>query len=388
MATPAPLIEVSGSPEQRGRQYGEAARDRIIGGVAHYGEQLAGAKLTKADIADLCTGFLPTIDAFDPTYVPEMRGIAAGANVPLEDVVLLNCRTEILKLGARKARERGTADGDLDCTGVVATGEVTADGRLIHAQNWDWKVDCAETAVVLKISRDDGPDILTFTEAGGLARSGFNAAGIAITANYLQSDRDYRQLGVPLALIRRKALQQSSLALAMHAVYATQKSASNNMILSHPAGTVIDFECAPDETFQVHADRGLLAHANHWESPVALSKLKDTGIAATPCTLYRAMRVRQLLDPQRGRIQTDHIRDALFDDFMTPWSVCRPPRPNLAGVMTATVATIIMVPERGTMDVAMLPSLDQTMTRYSLTMEEAAFQHLPPHRVQPLRRPA
>jgi len=35
------------------------------------------------------------------------------------------------------------------------------------------------------------------TEAGGLARSGFNSAGVAITANYLESDRDYRQLGVP-----------------------------------------------------------------------------------------------------------------------------------------------------------------------------------------------
>ena len=42
-------------------------------------------------------------------------------------------------------------------------------------------------------------NILTFAEAGGLARSGFNAAGIAITANYLESDRDYRTIGVPPA---------------------------------------------------------------------------------------------------------------------------------------------------------------------------------------------
>jgi hypothetical protein len=82
---------------------------------------------------------------------------------------------------------------------------------------------------VLKIRRDDGPDILTFTEAGGLARLGLNSAGIAITANYLQSDRDYRRLGVPLALIRRNVLQQEHVALAMRTVYATPKSAANNM---------------------------------------------------------------------------------------------------------------------------------------------------------------
>ena len=208
MATPAPLIEVSGSPEMRGRQYGEAARERIKLGISHYEDQLGRSALTRTDIRALVGAFVPAIAAFDPTYVPEMRGIADGANVDFEDIVLLNARTEILKLGARK-RKQATTDGDLECTGVVVTGEATADGRLIHAQNWDWKVECAETAVVLKIARDDGPDILTFTEAGGLARSGFNAAGIAITANYLQSNRDYSQSGVPLALIRRKVLQLS-----------------------------------------------------------------------------------------------------------------------------------------------------------------------------------
>ena len=49
----------------------------------------------------------------------------------------------------------------------------------------DWRAECAETGVLLRIHRDDGPDILTFTEAGGLARSGLNSAGIGLTANAL-----------------------------------------------------------------------------------------------------------------------------------------------------------------------------------------------------------
>ncbi|MEO8651512.1 MAG: C45 family peptidase [Hyphomicrobiaceae bacterium] len=372
MATPAPLIEVSGSPEGRGSQYGEAARERIRKGIAHYGEQLGRSSLKRDEIRALVEAFLPAIAAFDADYVPEMRGIARGAGVDFADIVLLNARTEVLKLGARKNREAGS--GDLECTAIAVTGEATADGRLIHAQNWDWKVDCAETAVVLKIARDDGPDILTFTEAGALARSGFNAAGIAITANYLQSDRDYRQSGVPLALIRRKVLQQSNLALAMHAVYATPKSAANNMMVSHPAGVVIDFECAPDETFQVHPDRGILVHANHWQSPVALSKLRDTGVATTPDSLYRDLRVLDLVAPYRGRVTSDIVKQALADDFQTPYSVCRPPRPNFAGTMTATVAMVVMSPTLGTMEVAMLPALGRTFTTYRLAMEDSAFQ--------------
>ena len=259
----------------------------------------------------------------------------------------------------------------------MALPGATADGRLIHAQNWDWKRACVETAVVLKIAREDGPDILTFTEAGALARCGFNAAGISITANYLNSDRDYTQRGVPLVLIRRKVLEQPYLALAMHAVYTTPKSASNNMIVSQADGVVIDFECAPDETFQVQAEDGLLVHANHWQSPVALGKLKDTGVLTTPDSLYRDIRVRELVAPHRGRITRDTVKAALFDDWQTPWSVCRPPRQNLSDVLTATVATIVMTPADGLMEVAMLPSEQKTFTRYTLAMEGAAHRAAP-----------
>lgn len=369
MSEPAPLIELSGPPRERGRIHGEAARERVRRGIAHYADQLARSEAGMAEIADLVRRFLPTIDAFDPAYVEEIRGIAEGAAVPFEQAVLLNARTEILKLGPRL---KGREDPD-GCTGVVALGPATADGGVVHAQNWDWKKECAETAVVLRIRRDDGPDILTFTEAGGLARSGLNAAGVAITANYLECDRDYREIGVPLALLRRKMLEQRHVALAMRTAYCTPKSASNNIMVSHAGGIAIDFECAPDETFQVHHDRGLLVHANHWVSPVALSKLKDTGIASTPDSLYRDIRVRELLEPHRGAIGTDHVKAALFDAYQSPWSVCRPPRMNLSSNLSATVAMIVMRPAEGLMEVAMLPALDRTFTSYRLEMEPDAL---------------
>ena len=383
-----PLIEVSGPPRERGRQYGRQAAGRIALGVEHYAGQLARSSCDWPTIRGLVQDYLPQIEAFEPAYVEEMRGIAEGAGLDFEAIVLLNARTEILKLGQRRglaaerageAREpaspdnaRGPASPEGACTGVVALPGATQSRRLIHAQNWDWKVECAETAVVLAIRRADGPDLLTFTEAGGLARSGLNAAGIAITANYLESDRDYRQTGVPLALIRRKVLESEHLALAMRAVYATPKSAANNMIVSHAGGIAIDFECAPDETFQVHPERGLIVHANHWVSPVALAKLKDTGIANTPCTLYRDLRVRELLAPQIGALTRDAVKAALFDDFAAPWSVCRPPRETVNGTMTATVAMIVMEPALGLMEVAPLPALNRRFTTYRLAVGSPA----------------
>lgn len=378
MVEPFPLIEISGAPRERGRQYGQKAAGRIKKGTTHYFAQLKELSLDAKGVAALVRDYLPVIEAFEPSYIEEMRGIAEGADVPFEDVVLLNARTEIIKLANPAIRARLKTPEDPDgCTGVVVLPQATTNGRLIHAQNWDWKRECAETAVVLKVRRDDGPDLMTFTEAGALGRCGFNAVGIAITANYLESDRDYRQVGVPLALIRRKVLENEHLALAMRAVYCTKKSAANNMIVSHREGVAIDFECAPDETFQVHPQNGLLVHANHFVSPVALGKLKDTGPFNTPDSLYRDIRVRDLLQPHIGSITFDTVKSALFDEFAYPWSVCRPPRRNLSNNLSATVAMILMEPASGLMQVAPLPALNREFTSYRLEIDEigrAAFE--------------
>ncbi|WP_376099745.1 C45 family autoproteolytic acyltransferase/hydrolase [Roseomonas sp. CCTCC AB2023176] len=364
---PFPFIELSGTPEARGRAYGRAAKARVHRSLAHYGAQLSGQGMDASKVHAMARAFVPRIEAFEPSFVPEMRGIAEGADCAFEDIVMMNCRTEVLKL-AQKAEaaakaDRAQPDG---CTGAVLLPEATADGTLIHGQNWDWKKECAETGVVLRIRRDDGPDVLTFVEAGGLARAGMNAAGIAITANYLESDRDYRQDGVPLSLLRRKALEQEHVALAVRTIYATPKSASNNLMVSHASGYGVDIECAPDESFLLHPEGGVLVHSNHWLSPAALSKLKDTGIANTPDTVYRDRRVRAALVAKRGRLTMNDLREALFDDWGTPYSVCRPPRPNFSGNLSATVAMILMKPAEGVMEIAPLPALNRTFTTYTL----------------------
>jgi isopenicillin-N N-acyltransferase-like protein len=372
--TPFPLIEVSGAPFDRGVQYGRQAAARIHKGASHYLEQLKAMSLSPGDISRLVEDFVPYIDAFDPNYVVEMRGIAEGANIEFEAVALLNARTEILKLGKRKADEKKAAEDPDGCTGAVLLPEATREGVVIHGQNWDWKAECAETSVVLKVRRDDGPDYMTFTEAGGLARAGMNANGIAITANYLESDRDYRDIGVPLALIRRKVLEQEHYPLALRVVNGTKKSAANNMIVSYAEGFAIDFECAPDEAFKIYPERGMIVHANHFVSPVALTKLKDTGIDNTPDSLYRDVRVRQALEPDIGDLTRDHLKAAFFDKFADPWSVCRPPRKNLTNNLSATVAMIIMEPGRGFMEVAPLPALNRNFTTYQLEMNGAAIR--------------
>ncbi len=358
--TPFPLIEIAGTPRERGRQYGEAARPRIHRSADIYRTAFEKQSLSRTKVHELVEAMLPVITRFEPAYLEEMRGIAEGADCPLEHVVVVNARTELLA----EARRAAEPDG---CTGVVVLPNAAAGRQVLHAQNWDWRAECAETGVVLRIRRDDGPDVLTFTEAGGLARSGMNAAGIGLTANFLSCDRDQRRQGVPLVLLRRRALESAHFALAIQTIHATPKTVANNIMLSHAGGAALDIESAPDESFLLQPQAGLLVHANHFESVAALAKLRDTGLPGTPDSAYRAERVRAALARRLGRITADDVKAALFDDFATPYSVCRPPRPAASGDnLTATVMMIVMKPAEGWMEICPLPALNRQFTRYTL----------------------
>jgi isopenicillin-N N-acyltransferase-like protein len=367
---PFPLIDLSGSPRERGLQHGKAAPDRIKRGIGMYAETLLKNGVDWRELERRAEAMVPAIEKFDAAYVEEMRGIAQGANQPFAGIVLMNARTEMVVAARKQHVEKHFPDG---CTAALALPEASADGVLLHGQNWDWRADCAETGVVLRIRREDGPDILTFTEAGGLARSGLNSAGIGLTANALECDRDYqRGPGVPLPFVRRKVLESAYLANAVHTIFATPKLGSNHMAVSHCGGQAFGFECAPDETFWIAPDRGLYVHANHWIADPARAKVKDTGLAETPCSIYRDRRVREQLAPKRGKLTLEDFREAFFDDYASPWSVCRPPRPNNRGNIVATSAMILMRPAEGHLEACPMPALNRRFTAYTLAPDRTA----------------
>jgi isopenicillin-N N-acyltransferase-like protein len=366
---PFPLIDLAGSPRERGRLHGKAAADRLRRGARMYADSLLKSGVDWPELERRAEALVPSIDRFDPTYVEEMRGIAEGAGEPFAAVVLMNARTEMVAAARQQEAAKQAPDG---CTAALALPEASADGVLLHGQNWDWRAECAETGVVLRIRRDDGPDVLTFTEAGGLARSGLNSAGIGLTANALECDRDYRcGPGVPLPFIRRKVLESAQLAQAVQVIVGTPKLGSNHMAVSH-GEEAFGFECAPDETFWIAPERGVYVHANHWISDAARARVKDTGLAETPCSIYRDKRVRDRLAPKNGKLTLDDFRAAFFDDWNAPWSVCRPPRSNTRGVMTATSAMILMRPVEGRLEACPMPALNRRFTTYRLTPDRTA----------------
>jgi len=356
-----PLIDIAGNARTRGLQYGEKAKAYILKGMSNYKEAYAAEGISWARACEIAAGYIPLLQAQEQDLFEEIIAIAEGADVSVEEILALNCRTEIIYGGSNEVKQ--ATDG---CTGAIALPGATAEGVVLHGQNWDWRDECAETMVVLRIRPETGPEMLIQTEAGILARCGINSSGIALTGNFLKCERDNQAGGIPIPFIRRHILEQESYTKALEVVLTAPKSFSTNIMISHRDGEAIDFETTPGETFWLQPQNGLLVHANHFESHSALAKVSDEGLKVAPCSLHRVRRVRESLQAKIGSIVLSDFITALADKFDNPHGVCAEPDTGPGGDNSSTVATILMNVNEGKMWIATRPYEPHSYTEYSL----------------------
>jgi isopenicillin-N N-acyltransferase-like protein len=309
--------------------------------------------------------FFPRIEAFDAALADEIRGIAEGAAVALEEVVALNARTELM-YGQHEHRPGIDPPDDEGCTGAIALPEATASGHLIHGQNWDWRDEAGDGCIVLHATPDEGPSFICFVEAGMLARAGMNSAGVAVTGNFLECHKDARRSGIPLPLIRRQVLQSTGLGPAIQAVCKAPRMFSNNLMISQSGGEAMDLETTPDEVFWIPPEDGLLVHANHFVSAAARARVIDTGIRTNGDSLYRDRRVHRTLAAEHGAITVETFKRAFQDRYGSPRAVCRTPVFGPGGRTSSTVATVIMDTTELRMWIAPPPYGPHEFTEYRL----------------------
>lgn len=333
-----PVIRVSGSAYERGRQHGELARERVAKSVEIYRKAFSdSAKLDWSDVLDRARGFAQVIGEVNPAILEEMTGIADGAGFEREEIVAINCRTEILfgghgALGVSESHE---------CTTIAVSPNASEGHKTLIGKNWDWRSVCQESVIILQAEQDEGPNFVMVVEAGMVGRDGFNEHGIAVCGNLLRSALDGSKPGEPVPLIRRRILDSRRLVDALGAVLCADRAASTNYLIAHEAGVIVNFEASPGQVYPVYPERGLLTHSNHFTATAA--QVQAIGCNVSPDSLFRNQRVRDLLEPKIGRITVADIQEALRDHAGYPRSVCRHPdeREPLAQ-RSASIASIVI----------------------------------------------
>ncbi len=338
-----PTLRIEGSPRDQGRQYGEQARERVLRSRAAYEEVFAHeAGWRWPRVIEEALPFQPAIEALDSAYAEEMRGIAEGSGLPFEDVLALNVRTEVMF--AAKAREAARQGRQVaECTALAVLPDASASGHTLIGQNWDWLLHSFDTVVVLEARQEGRPDYVTVVEAGLLAKTGMNSAGIGLVTNALVSDHDRGKPGLPFHVLLRAVLDAATVTEALAVLQSGVRSSSANYLIASAGGVALDVEATPGDFAALQVlmpDRGVILHTNHLLA--RQSEVKDVSLWAMPDSAIRLQRAKRIVETAR-RLDLATLEGLLGDHADYPWSVCCHPDPRQERLdQGATVASVIM----------------------------------------------
>ena len=93
-----PTLDLRAAPTDhaRGLIHGQGARAQVAHSVSTYARMFAGCGISWTQACERAQAYADVIAALSPCWMAEIQGIAEGSGQPLEAILALNCRTEIL----------------------------------------------------------------------------------------------------------------------------------------------------------------------------------------------------------------------------------------------------------------------------------------------------
>lgn len=324
------LIRIkAATPFARGVQYGEQAGDKIREGVENYQKYFESKGKTWEETCKAAMTFVPDIEAAMPEILEEAKGIAEGAGISFEGLMVLNSRYELTNY-PNKPKE---------CTTGAVLPEASKDGRTYMVKNWDYRPGILDKIVILHIENEDGTKIMGLAEAGQMLREGFNSNGIGLCNNYIESIWDGPGAGIPVCFLRRRVLASRTFEEAFSWITSVKRSVSNNMMLVSGQGKAVDVEANPGGYDLLKPVGGILTHANHF----AADPEKDR-CSWEKMDKNRDVRLADLFYHKRGEIDIPYIMECMKDHEYLPNSICNHRNDGDMTSMTGlmTVASIIV----------------------------------------------
>ncbi|PGH06811.1 hypothetical protein AJ79_06454 [Helicocarpus griseus UAMH5409] len=301
-----------------GLQHGEQARPQIAGSLAFYSNLFA--QKCSMDWPAVCTAaakFVPFLETSFPEYMQEMRGVAQGADVPVESILALNVRTEIA-YGM-------FSDG---CTAL----SWKEGGKSFIAQNWDWDREQSPNLLSLHIRQSTPPGhppkpaIHMLTEAGLIGKIGLNSAGVGVTLNAIKA-HGVNFFKLPTHLALRAVLDSSSAAEAVEKVEKYGVAAACHILVADAQAGGVGLECSAGDVVGIRMGEeegdaeGVITHSNHFIREHEGLKAGETRLYL-PDSVERLGRIRELVR-QKGKASVEGIEEILRDEKGYPTSICR-----------------------------------------------------------------
>ncbi|MGB8990998.1 MAG: C45 family peptidase [Desulfobaccales bacterium] len=285
-------LELWGSPQERGRRHGQilAADIRLLRrALLAYLARIslyAGALPLFGFLTWLARGFWPYIPAH---LQQEMAAIAAGADLGLPGVLLLNVADDLANNSPR-------------CS-ALAVEDRDAPGTYLMGRNLDYPVFTdylSRLQTLFLLSPHHGQPLASLAWPGYVGVcTGVNYAGVAL-AQLSSMSRDRTLKGIPAALRFRLALEAEDTVAAVAARILTEPGTiGNNLLLCGPReALVVELSARHGAVRRPH--RGMLTVTNHYQSP-AMRPLKGRFPPRPPYSVLSAYHFSESYSQARDR---------------------------------------------------------------------------------------
>jgi isopenicillin-N N-acyltransferase-like protein len=326
----AKYTSTSSDRTERGTEFGEALRPRVQHTVNFYLRLFGEAGgFTRDDVSDFGAEVRSELASRYPELVEEIDGIARGAATDADLLVAVNARTELLTQSSF-SRSRGLEhprSAGRECSHAVVLPTATADGHTLLGQTWDFHPDQYEARVLWTLPTRAGGQLITFTEAGILAKIGMNSSGVGCLLAFLASEADRRTGGVPAHLTARLVLESATNAAeALRAIYSAPTSGSVALTIGYAGakneGFAAACECSAGRVgFKVPDERGVLVRTNHF---LALDVGREPAFepGGWHSTIVRQDFIVRWLRARVGSIRGEHLEEIMTSTFDAPDAIC------------------------------------------------------------------
>ncbi|MBA3394703.1 MAG: hypothetical protein H0T89_18800 [Deltaproteobacteria bacterium] len=266
------------SPREWGLIHGESYRSEIkaLSEIRTYLCTKVGSFKTREQVMTAARAHLPVLERYHAGLHRELLGIAEGAGVPAEDIVVANHYTDLRDLDPdpaswRPAPTRDDPDAARAGKGAVASHSGSGDGCSVFyaksptgrivAQTWDMHATAIPYVMVLRVpASDDGPEATLLTVTGCLGMAGMNGARVGVAINNLLSTD--ATLGVVWPAVVRRALHQPT-AIAARDVIAGSPIGSGHHYFVADRTDAFAIESSGTRRKLVFAGGASYCHTNH-----------------------------------------------------------------------------------------------------------------------------
>jgi isopenicillin-N N-acyltransferase like protein len=252
---PAPdhaIAVISGSPRERGRQYGRQFKDAIR---AFLEQEIYGAFAKnpprREDLLRYAALCMKPIARQAPIVMEELQGMAESTGLTLEEQVAVTCHEEFWHRGVLPAADH--------CTAIACGPPDTSDGGTYVGQNWDWMTRLYGLSRVLLWKRPEGPSVISYAYPGLWIAAGMNSAGIALCWTSTPGEGiPGPRVGLPSYVLIAEMLYQDTLDAAVEAARRSGHAGWFTFVLADGQGRLANVEGSPRE-MAVQWGRGHMA---------------------------------------------------------------------------------------------------------------------------------